>query len=100
MKINGIRTVPFELDLERRLGDVNAPEVIDAGRSAVLRVDNRIEDGWIVLGEQPGLGIEFDEAKLADAAEGSGRGDTIGSSYRRGAEAGVHEGTKRPFERD
>jgi L-alanine-DL-glutamate epimerase-like enolase superfamily enzyme len=75
-------------------------EVIDAGRSAVLHVDNRIEDGWIVLGEQPGLGISFDEAKLEEAAAGFGRGDTIGVAYRRGAEAAVHEGTKRPFERD
>jgi L-alanine-DL-glutamate epimerase-like enolase superfamily enzyme len=75
-------------------------EVIDAGRSSVLHVDNRIEDGWIVLGEEPGLGISFDETKLAEAAEGFGRGDTIGVAYRRGAEAAVHEGTKRPFERD
>src|SRR5262249_49472391 len=35
-----------------------------AGREAVLRVDNHIEDGWIVLGDKPGLGIELDEAKL------------------------------------
>jgi L-alanine-DL-glutamate epimerase-like enolase superfamily enzyme len=39
-------------------------EVVGAGREAVLRVDNHIEDGWIVLGDKPGLGIEFDEAKL------------------------------------
>lgn len=75
-------------------------EVIDAGRSAVLNVDNRIEDGWIVLGEQPGLGISFDPDKLAKAAEDFGKGDTIAVAYRRGAEATVHEGTKRPFERD
>lgn len=75
-------------------------EVIDAGRSSVLHVDNRIEDGWIVLGEQPGLGISFDEDKLAAAAEDFGKGDTIAVAYRRGAEATVHEGTKRPFERD
>jgi L-alanine-DL-glutamate epimerase-like enolase superfamily enzyme len=43
-------------------------EVLGAGRDKVLRVDNHIEDGWIVLGDQPGLGIEYDEAKLAAAA--------------------------------
>ena len=75
-------------------------EVLGAGRDAAFTADNRIEDGWIVLGESPGLGITFDEAKLDEFAQGLGRGDTLGSSYRRGAEAGVHEGTKRPFERD
>jgi L-alanine-DL-glutamate epimerase-like enolase superfamily enzyme len=40
-------------------------EVLDAGRSAAMRVDNHIEDGWIILGNTPGLGIEFDEAQLA-----------------------------------
>ncbi len=38
--------------------------------------DNRIEDGWIVLGDSPGLGIEFDAEKLQalalDPAEASG----------------------------
>src|SRR5207247_280303 len=75
-------------------------EVIHAGRTAPFEIDNHIEDGWIVLGEAPGNGIAFDEAKLDEFAPGSGRGDTIGSAYRRGAQAGVHEGTKRPFERD
>jgi L-alanine-DL-glutamate epimerase-like enolase superfamily enzyme len=40
-------------------------EVLDAGRSAAMIVDNHIEDGWIILGDKPGLGIEFDEAQLA-----------------------------------
>ncbi|HLV36371.1 MAG TPA: mandelate racemase/muconate lactonizing enzyme family protein [Spirillospora sp.] len=40
-------------------------EVLDAGRSAAMIVDNHIEDGWIILGNKPGLGIEFDEAQLA-----------------------------------
>ena len=75
-------------------------EVLDAGRGATFTIDNRIEDGWIVIGESPGLGLAFDEAKLDEFAPGVGRGDTIAAAYRRGAEAGVHEGTKRPFERD
>ncbi len=39
-------------------------EVLDAGREAAMRVDNHIEDGWIILGEAPGLGIEYNEAEL------------------------------------
>ena len=41
-------------------------EVLDAGRDAILTVDNHIEDGWIVLGDTPGLGITFDEEKLRE----------------------------------
>ena len=40
-------------------------EVVGAGRETAMRVDNHIEDGWIILGDSPGLGIEFDEAQLA-----------------------------------
>ena len=43
-------------------------EVVGAGREGVLTVDNHIEDGWIVLGDKPGLGIEYDEAALERAA--------------------------------
>ena len=32
-----------------------------------MHVDNHIEDGWIILGDEPGLGITFDEDKLAAA---------------------------------
>jgi len=40
-------------------------EVVGAGREKMFKtVDNHIEDGWIVLGDKPGLGIEFDEAAL------------------------------------
>ena len=39
-------------------------EFIDAGRDAVFTHDGRIEDGWLVLGDQPRLGIRFDEEKL------------------------------------
>jgi UTP-glucose-1-phosphate uridylyltransferase len=43
----------------------NHMEVLDAGRDAAMRVDNHIEDGWIILGDAPGLGIEFVEDELA-----------------------------------
>ncbi len=39
-------------------------EVVDVGRDVVMQVDNRIEDGWIVLGDSPGLGMTIDDRKL------------------------------------
>ncbi len=39
-------------------------ELVDAGRDAVFTHDYQIEDGWLVLGEQPGTGISFDKDKL------------------------------------
>jgi len=39
-------------------------EVVGAGREKILKVDNHLEDGWIVLGDKPGLGLEFDEELL------------------------------------
>ena len=56
-------------------------EVIDAGFEAVLNADNRIEDGYVVLGDSPGLGIEFDEG---EAREDGGR------PLRRQNERGPH----------
>jgi L-alanine-DL-glutamate epimerase-like enolase superfamily enzyme len=44
-------------------------EVVDPGREPCFSFDNRIEDGFIVLGEAPGLGITVDEARLAQLAE-------------------------------
>jgi hypothetical protein len=41
-------------------------EVVDPGREHCLTFDSRIEDGHIVLGDSPGLGIEVDEKILAD----------------------------------
>jgi L-alanine-DL-glutamate epimerase-like enolase superfamily enzyme len=40
-------------------------EVVDPGREHCLKFASRIEDGYIVLGEEPGFGIEIDAAKLA-----------------------------------
>lgn len=40
-------------------------EVVDPGREPCFTFDNHIEDGFIHLGETPGLGITIDEAKLA-----------------------------------
>lgn len=41
-------------------------EVVAAGREACFTTDARIEDGWIVLGDTSGLGINFDEEKLEE----------------------------------
>ena len=43
-----------------------AMEVVDPGREHCLIFDNAIEDGFIVLGNEPGLGIEVDEGKLRE----------------------------------
>ena len=43
-----------------------AMEVVDPGREHCLTFDNAIEDGFIVLGNELGLGIEVDEGKLRE----------------------------------
>jgi len=40
-------------------------ELVEAGDGPCFTADNRVEDGFICLGDSPGLGIEFDEGKLA-----------------------------------
>jgi len=42
----------------------NMMEVVDPGREHCLKWNHRIEDGYIVLSDDPGYGIEIDEAKL------------------------------------
>jgi L-alanine-DL-glutamate epimerase-like enolase superfamily enzyme len=41
-------------------------EVVDPGREQCLRFDSHIEDGFIVLGDKAGLGIDIDEQALAE----------------------------------
>lgn len=43
-------------------------EVVDFGNDIAMIADQHIEDGWIVLGDSPGLGIEYDMEKLATLA--------------------------------
>ncbi len=40
-------------------------EVLGAGRDALFDIDIQIDDGWLVVGERPGFGIEFDPELLA-----------------------------------
>lgn len=63
-------------------------EVFAAGRDAVLSVDNIIEDGWIRLGDAPGLGIEFDMEKLAQAAVEK---PSVNGAWGRRRGAGLYE---------
>jgi L-alanine-DL-glutamate epimerase-like enolase superfamily enzyme len=66
-------------------------EVVDCGREQCLRYDSTIEDGCIILGDSPGLGIEIDEAVLADLQTNppTGRGQ-FPFSRREGAGRYIH----------
>ena len=68
-----------------------AMEVLDAGPDAAYTMDDRIEDGWIVLGESPGLGLTFDEEVLRRHAVDRPSAETLGRRYRRSADSGVSE---------
>lgn len=62
-------------------------EVFNAGRTVGMKVDTRIEDGWIILGDSPGNGIRFDEAKLDELAvdESLATRTALPAGRRRGA---------------
>jgi L-alanine-DL-glutamate epimerase-like enolase superfamily enzyme len=66
-------------------------EVLECGREQCLKYDNRIEDGFIDLGETPGLGIEIDETVLRglQANPPTGRGQ-FPFSRREGAGRYIH----------
>jgi hypothetical protein len=63
-----------------------------------LTFDNTIEDGFIVMGDKPGLGVEVDEGKLRGLQEdppGAGRKSDFPFARREGAGVyvqGVEEG--------
>jgi L-alanine-DL-glutamate epimerase-like enolase superfamily enzyme len=59
-------------------------EVLDNGRDQVLTHTHDIEDGWIVLNEEPGLGFTFDEDALRACAV-VGPGERFGWGRRQGA---------------
>jgi L-alanine-DL-glutamate epimerase-like enolase superfamily enzyme len=67
-------------------------EVVGAGRQVGMSlVDNHIENGWIVLGDAPGLGIVFDEAKLAELAVAKPSREGGASPWGRRPGAGMYE---------
>jgi L-alanine-DL-glutamate epimerase-like enolase superfamily enzyme len=59
-------------------------EMLDAGRDAAMKYDHKVEDGWLILSDAPGLGIEFDEAQLAPL-----RVDTPSPAPRSGRRVGA-----------
>jgi len=72
-------------------------EVVAAGREVCFTVDTRIEDGWIILGDSPGLGIVFDEEKLEKlSAEGLRPERSIMPGRREGA--GLYEVPPGPWD--
>ena len=54
----------FMAHLAAALPNHSMMEVVQAGREVCFTVDTRIEDGYIVIGDTPGLGMVFDEEKL------------------------------------
>ena len=73
-------------------------EVLDNGRDAVFTHTHPIEDGWIVLNDEPGLGFTFDQEKLDAHAVGEHAG-SFGWGRRQGAGlyiAGHGEPNRRP----
>ncbi len=55
----------FMAHLGAALPNHSALEVVDPGREHVMKFKHHIEDGWIVLSDAPGIGIEIDEKRLA-----------------------------------
>jgi L-alanine-DL-glutamate epimerase-like enolase superfamily enzyme len=66
-------------------------ELFNAGRTAAMHVDTRIEDGWIVLGDSPGLGITFDEEKLKTLAVDKPSAEATASPWGRRRGAALYE---------
>jgi len=66
-------------------------EVVDVGMDAVMDSDQRIEDGWIVLGDSPGFGLAFNEDKLASHTVVSPSRQAGASPWGRRQGAGLYE---------
>ncbi len=66
-------------------------EVVGAGSDAVFTSDHRLENGTIVLGDRPGIGITFDEERLTAHTVDRPSAATLGSHYRRSVNSGVRE---------
>jgi L-alanine-DL-glutamate epimerase-like enolase superfamily enzyme len=66
-------------------------EDVGAGSDAVFTSDHRLENGTIVLGDRPGIGITFDEERLTAHTVDQPSAATIGSHYRRSVDSGVRE---------
>jgi len=65
-------------------------EVLDNGRDYVFDHNIKIEDGWIVLSDDPGIGWVFDEDKLAECAITEKSASAVPSPWGRRRGAGLH----------
>lgn len=74
-------------------------EVVDAGRDNWFKVDSRIENGYVVLGDRPGLGWEIDLNRLDELSRPPARQDAFNFGRRVGAglwiEPTDHDGRSR-----
>ncbi|MYD93824.1 MAG: mandelate racemase/muconate lactonizing enzyme family protein [Chloroflexi bacterium] len=65
-------------------------EVLGAGRDALFDIDIQIDDGWLVLGERPGFGIEFDADRLAAHTVEQASPQAMASPWGRRPGAGLY----------
>lgn len=84
--------------LAAALPNHNMMEVKDLETPPCWRADNYIDDGWIHLGNEPGLGITVDEAKLTDMQANPPVSAEDETPYTRRAGAGLYDNPPRPGE--
>ena len=67
--VDKVMNIPANISahLAAVLPNHNMMEVVEGGREKILKSDNFIEDGFIVLGDKPGLGVEIIPEKLEKA---------------------------------
>jgi hypothetical protein len=66
-------------------------EVVDFGNDIAMIADQRIEDGWIILGDSPGLGVEYDMEKLKSLSVEAPSSGSWASGWGRRRGAGLLE---------
>lgn len=66
-------------------------EVIDPPPDVVFDTDDRLEGGCIVLGDAHGLGISFDEDRLASHVVDRPSSESLGARYRRARDSGISD---------
>jgi len=66
-------------------------EVVDAGQDVCFAVDNRVENGYIILGDSPGLGIVYDNDKLEKYSVKIPSSASSASPWGRRRGAGLYE---------
>ena len=65
-------------------------EVVDAGQDLVFNHDSRVEDGYIILGDSAGNGIEFDMDKLEQCRVTARSASAAPSPWGRRRGGGLH----------